>query len=71
MSLKQAGRTKILNLYRGINELKKAYHLRPHLVKDENDDLLADSQSNLNRWKNYFCYVFIVHGVNDVRNAYS
>jgi hypothetical protein len=28
--------------------------------------LLADSHSILNRWKNYFCQLLNVHGVNDV-----
>jgi hypothetical protein len=36
------------------------------LVQDENCDLLADSHGILNRWKNYFCQVLSVHGVNDV-----
>jgi hypothetical protein len=37
-----------------------------NLVKDENGELLADSHSILNRWKNYFCQLLNVHGVNDV-----
>jgi hypothetical protein len=36
------------------------------MVKDEFGDLLADSHSILNRWKNYFCQLLNVHGVNDV-----
>jgi hypothetical protein len=36
-------------------------------VNDENGDLLADSHNILNRWKNYFSQLFIVHGVSDVR----
>jgi hypothetical protein len=32
----------IRDLYRGINEVKKGYQPRTILVKDENDDLLAD-----------------------------
>jgi hypothetical protein len=39
------------DLYRGINEFKKGYQPRTNVVKDENDDLLADSHSILNRWK--------------------
>jgi hypothetical protein len=39
------------------------------MVKAENDDLLADSHSILNRWKNYFCQLLNVHGVNDVRQT--
>jgi hypothetical protein len=35
-------------------------------VKDENGDLLADSQNTLNRWKNYFSHLLNVHNVSDV-----
>jgi len=37
--------------------------------KEENGDLLADSQNILNRWKNYFCQLLNVYGVNDVRQT--
>jgi hypothetical protein len=36
-------------------------------VKDENGDLLADSQNILNRWKNYFSQLLNVHRISDVR----
>jgi hypothetical protein len=36
-------------------------------VKDDNGDLLADSLSILNRWKNYFSLLLIMHNVGDVR----
>jgi hypothetical protein len=36
-------------------------------VKDENCDLLADSYSILNWWKNYFSQLLNVHRVSDVR----
>jgi hypothetical protein len=39
------------------------------LVKDENDDLPADSQNILNKWKNYSCQILKVHGVNNVRQT--
>jgi hypothetical protein len=39
------------------------------MVKAENGDLLADSHSILNRWKNYFCQLLNVHQVNDVRQT--
>jgi hypothetical protein len=51
----------IRNLYRGINEVRGA------IVKDENDDLLADSHNILNRWKNYFFQLLNMHDVSDVR----
>jgi hypothetical protein len=36
-------------------------------VKDENSDLFADSQTILNRCKNYFSQLLNVHDVSDVR----
>jgi hypothetical protein len=36
-------------------------------VKNENGDLLADSHSILNRWKNYFSQLLNVYRVSDVR----
>jgi hypothetical protein len=38
-----------------------------NLVKDENGDLLADSHSILNRWKNCFSQLLNVHNVSEVR----
>jgi hypothetical protein len=38
-------------------------------VKDENGDLVAYSHKVLNRWKNYFCHLLYVHGINDVRHS--
>jgi hypothetical protein len=54
----------IRDLYRGINELKKGYQPGTNMVKEENGDLLADSHSISNRWKNYFYQLF-----NDVRQT--
>jgi hypothetical protein len=39
----------IRDLYRGINEFKRGYQPRSIFVKDENVDLLADSNTILNR----------------------
>jgi hypothetical protein len=36
-------------------------------VKDENCNLLADSNNILNRWKNYYSHSLNVHNVRDVR----
>jgi hypothetical protein len=36
-------------------------------VKDENDELLADSHNILNMWKNSFSQLLNVHSVSDVR----
>jgi hypothetical protein len=42
----------IQDLYTGINRFKKGYQPRNNLVKDENDDLLANFHNILNRQKN-------------------
>jgi hypothetical protein len=54
-------------LYRYINEFKKGYQPRINIIKDENDNLLADPQSVLNRWKNLFNQMLNIRGVHDVR----
>jgi hypothetical protein len=57
----------IRDMYMGRNKFKRRYQLRSNLVKDENDDLFADSHNILNRWKNYFCQLLKVHSVSYVR----
>jgi hypothetical protein len=57
----------IRDLYRGINEFKRGYQPRSIFVKDLNGDLLADSNTILNRWKSYFSQLLNVHDVSDVR----
>jgi hypothetical protein len=54
---------------RGINDFKKGYQPRTIIVKDEKGDMIADSQSIMARWRNYFSQLLNVHGVNDVRQA--
>ena len=56
----------IRDLYRGINDFKKRYQPRCNIVKDEKGDLVADSHSIVDRWRNYFSQLFNVHGVKDV-----
>jgi hypothetical protein len=46
------------DIYRGINQFKKGCQLRTNLVKDENGDLLGDSQNILKIWKNYLCQLY-------------
>jgi hypothetical protein len=46
-----------LFIYRGRNLFKRGYQPRNNLVKDENGDLLAESNNILNRWKNYFSVI--------------
>jgi hypothetical protein len=68
MSFVTNGKNKdIRDLYGGINEFKMGYRPRNNLVKDENDDLLAESHNILNRWKNYFSQLLNLHNVSDVR----
>jgi hypothetical protein len=67
MSLKLIIKTKILEICRVINEFKKGYQPRIIIMKDENSNLLADPQSVLNSWKNFFNQVLKVHGIHDVR----
>jgi hypothetical protein len=57
----------IRDLSRGINEFKRGYQPRSNLVKDENGDLLAGSNSTVNRWKSYFSQLLNVHSISDVR----
>jgi hypothetical protein len=49
--------------------LKKGYHLRQNIPKDEKSDLVTDSHSILARWSNHFSQLLNVHGVNDVRQT--
>jgi hypothetical protein len=51
----------VRDLYRGINDFKRAYQPRSNLVKDENGDLLAESL----KWK-YYSQLLNVHRVRDV-----
>jgi hypothetical protein len=49
-------------LYRGINEFRKGYQPIINTIEDEKSNLLADHQSVLNRWKNFFNQMLNVHG---------
>ena len=53
-------------MYRGINDFKNGYYPRCNIVKDEKGDLIADSHSIVDRWRNYFSQLFNVHGVKDI-----
>jgi hypothetical protein len=67
MNLKLIIKKKIRKFYRGLNEFKKGYQPRINIIKNENGNLLADLQSVLNRWKNFFNQVLNVYGIHDVR----
>jgi hypothetical protein len=60
-------RKNITGSYRTINEFKESFQPVTNLVKDENGDLLANSHSILNRWKNFFSQLLNVHRVSDIR----
>jgi hypothetical protein len=47
--------------------LRKGTKPRINIIKDENGNLVADPQSVLNRWKNFFNQVPNLHGVHDIR----
>jgi hypothetical protein len=51
----------IWDLYRGINEFKKGFQLRTYLVKGDSGHQLSDTNSILNKWKNYFCQVLNIY----------
>jgi hypothetical protein len=57
------------DLCRGISEFKKGCQPRSKIVKEEKGDLVADSHSILNSWRNHFSQLLNVHGFNDVRQA--
>jgi hypothetical protein len=59
----------IRELYRGITEFKKGYKPTTNMVKDKRGDLLADPNKILHRWKNSFCQLLNVQGVDGVRQT--
>jgi hypothetical protein len=60
----------IRDQYRGINEFKRGYQHRNGLVRDVNDNMLADSYI-LNSWKKYFSRLWNVHNVINNRQIES
>jgi hypothetical protein len=54
---------------RGINKFKRVYQPRNNLVKDDDGNLLEDSDSILSRWKKYLSQLLNVHDVSDVRQT--
>jgi hypothetical protein len=55
MNLIHSKNKNIRELYRGNSDFKKGYQHRTNIVKDEKSDLVADSHSILDGWRNYFC----------------
>ena len=58
----------IMDLYKGNNDIKKGYQPRTNVLKDEKGDLVAESDSIVARWRNYFSQLLKVHGVNDIKH---
>jgi len=56
-------------LYRGINDFKKGYQPRTHIVQNKKGDLVMDSHSILARWRSFFSQLLNVHVVSDVRHT--
>jgi hypothetical protein len=52
-------------VYRCINDFKKGHHPRTSVVKDEKVDLVTDSHSILDRWRNHFSQLVNVHCISD------
>jgi len=71
MSYIQIGSSKILLslLKRGTLEFKKCYKITANLVQNGKCDLLADSHSILNRWKNRSCQLLNVHGFKYIKQT--
>jgi hypothetical protein len=57
------------DFYGGITEFKKGYQPKSNLVKDERGNLLAEAQTMLTRWKNYFCQLLNVQGAGGIRQS--
>jgi hypothetical protein len=56
-------------LFRGIEDFKKGYQPVNNILRDERDDLVADSHNILARWRKHFSQLFDVHGVDDGRHT--
>jgi len=59
----------IRDLYRGISDFKKGYQPRCNILKGEKGDLVADCNSIVARWRNYFSQLFNVHWFKGVMQA--
>jgi len=52
--------------YRSINGFKKGYQPRTNIVKDEKGDMVTDTHTLLDRWRNYFSQPKNIHEISDV-----
>ena len=56
----------IRSLYRSINDFKKGYQPRTNILMDEKGDMVTDTHTLLDRWRNYFSQPKNIHEINDV-----
>jgi hypothetical protein len=57
------------DLHKRTSDSRKCYQPRINRVKDEKGDLIRDSHSILDTWRNHFSQLLNIHGVNDVRQT--
>jgi hypothetical protein len=55
------------DFYRNTSDFKKGY--QPKNSKNEKSDLVTDCHNTLDRWRKHFYQLYIVHGVNGVRQT--
>ena len=58
----------IRELYQGIRVERKGFQARSNVFRNGNGDMIADSRSILNRWKNYFDQLLNVHAEQDIED---
>ena len=55
-------------LYQGIRRERKGFQARTNIIRNGNGDMIADSRSILDRWKNYFDQLLNVHVEQDIED---
>ena len=58
----------IRELYQGIRIERKGFQARTNIIRNGNGDMIADSRSILDRWKNYFDQLLNVHAEQDIED---
>ena len=53
----------IREMYKGINEFKKGYQSRAHVIKKHDGTIVADTTSILSRWEQFFSNLLNVNQV--------
>ena len=52
-----------------ISDFKKGSEPRTSIVIDEKGDMVTDFHSISARWRNHFCQLLNIHGINDARQT--